>query len=358
MVKSTKPAEDDSRPQVNPSKNPGDSKTTAMVRKPRGRYRRKILIITQDIDPHADLMALRLQKRGIKPVRFHPQDIGRGDTLTCEFGPRGKCHWQLTGAYGVLRDLDVGSVWYRRPLFALDPELSGDEAQFAQAETREALLGLFRLTEAFWVSRPDALRIAESKPLQLKLAQQLGFRVPRTLISNDPQRFQKFYEQCHGEVIFKVLVQGPLGASEGKGVYTTLVRPEHLQNFETIRRVPGLFQEHIPKAVDLRVTVIGEQVFPVEIHSQDQSASQIDWRKGDACDLKHARHHFPAKIERQCLALVKNFNLEFGAIDLILTPQGEYVFLEINPSGQFAWIEALTKIPLVDTLADLLLSHT
>lgn len=358
MIKGLKPEGDKPRPRDHPGKDPGDSGNASRVGKPRARRGRKILIITQEIDPHADLMALRLRKRGIKPVRFHPQAIGRRGTLTCEFGPRGQSRWQLAGDFGRLLDSDVGSVWYRRPLFALDPELSGDEALYAQAETREALLGLFRLTEAFWVNRPDALRVAESKPLQLKLAQQLGFRVPRTLITNNPGKFREFYDDCRGQVIFKVLVQGPLGASQGMGVYTTLVRPQHLQNLEAIRRVPCLFQEHIPKALDLRVTVIGEQVFPVEIHSQDQRESQIDWRKGDACDLKHARHRFPAKVEKQCLALVKNFNLEFGAIDLILTPQGEYVFLEINPSGQFAWIETLTKLPLVDTLADLLLSHT
>jgi glutathione synthase/RimK-type ligase-like ATP-grasp enzyme len=329
-----------------------------VVRKPRGRRRRKIVIITQEIDPHADVMALRLQKRGVQAVRFHPQAIGRSDHLTYEFRPRGKPRWQLQGAYGTLRDIDVGSVWYRRPLFALDSELAGDEAQFAQAEIREAVLGLFRLTEAFWVNHPDALRVAESKPLRLKVAEQLGFRVPHTLVTNDPQKFQEFYEKLQGAVIFKVLVQGPLGASQGKGVYTSLVRPHHLKEVETVRRVPCLFQEHIPKAMDLRVTVIGEQVFPVEIHSQDQPEAQTDWRKGDAMRLKHSLHRFPAKIERQCLALVKNFKLEFGAIDLVLTPQGEYVFLEINPSGQFAWIEALTKIPLVDALADLLQCHT
>lgn len=342
----------------NPAANLEVSEATAVRRKPRGGRKRKILIITQEIDPHADLMCLRLQKRGVKPVRFHPQALGASDTLTCEFEPQGRFHWQLAGSYGRLKDIEVGSVWYRRPLFALNPELAGDEAQFAQAETREAVLGLFRLTEAFWVNHPDALRVAESKPFQLKVAQQLGFRVPHTLLTNDPQKFQEFYEKCNGAVIFKLLVQGPLGASQGKGVYTSVVHPQHFTNAEAIRRVPCLFQELIPKAMDLRVTVIGEHVFPVEIHSQDQPGSQTDWRKGDAALLKHVSHRFPAKIEKQCLAFVKNLNLKFGALDFIMTPQGEYVFLEINPSGQFAWIEALTKIPLIDTLADLLLKHT
>jgi len=182
--------------------------------------------------------------------------------------------------------------------------------------------------------------------------------MPRTLITNNPEDFQEFYQECGGQVVFKTLTQGPLGASEGKGVYTSLVARRHLENLEAIRRVPCLFQEHIPKAVDLRVTVIGPQVFPVEIHSQDQEGAKIDWRKGETSRLKHSLHQLPPRIEAQCLELLKNLKLEYGAIDLILTPEGEYVFLEINPSGQFAWIEMLTKLPLMDTLADLLQSHT
>ena len=323
-----------------------------------GRGKRKILIITQEIDPHADLMALRLQKRGVQAVRFHPQSLGRTDTMTCEFGSQGRLHWQLEGAYGVLLDVEVGSVWYRRPLFALDPELSEEEALFSQAETRHAVLGLFRLTEAFWVNPPDAIRVAESKPLQLGLAQRLGFRVPQTLLTNNPASFQEFYEKCGAAVIFKVMTQGALGSSAGKGVYTSLVDHRHLENLQSIRRAPCLFQEHIPKALDLRVTVIGDQIFPVAIHSQEQEDAKIDWRQGKTARLKHEIHRLPPEIEAQCFEMVKNLNLVYGAIDLVLTPQGEYVFLEINPSGQFAWIEAFIKLPLVETLADLLESHT
>ena len=323
-----------------------------------GRSKRKVLIITQEIDPHADLMALRLEKRGVKAVRFHPQSVGRSDSLTLEFDSQGQRRWRLEGAYGVLQDGEVGSVWYRRPLFALDPGLSEEEALFSQAETRHAVLGLFRLTEAFWVNPPDAIRVAESKPLQLGLAQRLGFRVPHTLLTNDPGKFKEFYEQCRGGVIFKVMTQGALGSSAGKGVYTSLVDRRHLENLATIRQAPCLFQEHIPKALDLRVTVIGDQIFPVAIHSQGQEDAKIDWRQGKTARLKHEMHQLPPEIAAQCFELLKSLQLVYGAIDLVLTPQGEYVFLEINPSGQFAWIEAFIKVPLVETLADLLVSHT
>ena len=332
------------------------TKNTPAVR--RSRERKRILIVTQEIDPHADVMALRLQKRGIRAVRFHPQSMGRPDRLTLGFTPEGATSWQLTGDYGTLRDSEVGSVWYRRPMFALDRDLSDEEALFAQGEIREAVMGLFRLSKAFWVNRPDAVRVAESKPLQLGLAQKIGFRVPRTLITNDPQRFRDFYDECRGDVIFKTMTQGSLGASEGKGIYTSLVSRAHLKDLEAIRRAPCLFQEHIRKAMDLRVTVIGEKVFPVEIHSQDHAEARVDWRKGDAARMRHAPHKLPGDLEGRCLKLLGELSLVYGAIDLILTSEGEYIFLELNPSGQFAWIETMTKLPLIETLADLLVSHT
>src|SRR5262249_15780281 len=152
-----------------------------------------------------------------------------------------------------------------------------------------------------------------------------------------------FYKNCHGKVIYKTLTQGWLGLAEQKGVFTSAVKSKHLKHLDKIRQAPCLFQEHIPKAFDLRVTIIGEHVFPVEIHSQRQIASRTDFRRGDVSRLKHVVHQLPKQIEKKCLALVRSLNLEYGAIDLIVTSEGSYVFLEINPSGQFGWIEGLTK---------------
>ena len=317
---------------------------------------RAIVIVTQDIDPHSDVVVLHLERRGIKPVRFHPQRIGQPDEMTIRFEPDGARSWTIEGAFGALESADVGSIWYRRTFFAKNPTLAPHEAEFVEGETRAAVLGLLRMTDAFWVSHPDALVVAESKPYQLKVAQDLGFVVPRTLITNDPSRFKTFHQECGGNVIYKPLTQGPLGATEGKGVFTNRVGPEHLKNLDAIRPGPCLFQEHVPKTFDLRVTAIGERLFPVAIHSQESESSRTDWRRGNPTGLKHEPYKLPADIERKCLKLLSRLHLQYGAIDLILTPDGRHVFLEINPSGQFAWIESLTKLPLVETLCDLLIS--
>lgn len=319
--------------------------------------RRAVVIVTRDLDPHSDLMVLHLERRGIRPVRLHGQRIGQPDQLSISYTSDGTCRWVLETPEGQLASEDVGSIWYRRTFFDKNPALAPHEAEFVEGEIRATVMGMLRITDAYWVSHPDALHVAESKPYQLRLAQELGFRVPQTLITNDPGRFREFYQLCEGRVIYKPLTQGPLGAAEGKGLFTNRVKPDDLYNLEAIRPCPCTFQELVPKRVELRVTAIGNRLFPVEIHSQDDEQSQVDWRRGDTLNLKHAPHVLPREIEQKCLDLLQRLHLQFGAIDLILTPEGEYVFLEINPSGQFAWVENLTGLPLIETLADQLIEN-
>lgn len=120
-----------------------------------------------------------------------------------------------------------------------------------------------------------------------------------------------------------------------------------------IKYAPSLFQEYVPKDVELRITIVGNEVFAAEIHSQQKEAARHDWRR-DALALEHREHQLPDNVRLKCVNLAKAFNLEFGAIDMILTPDGRYVFLEINPNGQWAWIEEFTGLPISEALIELL----
>jgi glutathione synthase/RimK-type ligase-like ATP-grasp enzyme len=116
-------------------------------------------------------------------------------------------------------------------------------------------------------------------------------------------------------------------------------------------------QEYVPKKVELRVTVIGSKTFAVEIHSQEHMDSKHDWRRGDPLQLRHKLVSLPSDVEAHCIELVSTMGLAFSAIDLIRTPEDKYIFLEINPNGQWAWIQqVLPEVPLRETLADLLIN--
>ncbi|HEU5378468.1 MAG TPA: hypothetical protein VFV38_23845 [Ktedonobacteraceae bacterium] len=126
-----------------------------------------------------------------------------------------------------------------------------------------------------------------------------------------------------------------------------------LEQETSLHQTACLFQEEIPKELELRITVIGKRVFAAEIFSQQSPRTQVDFRQAYA-DLHYGIHTLPPTIHNQCLALTKALGLTFAAIDMVLTPDHRYVFLELNCSGQWAWIGQATGLPLCETLVDVL----
>ena len=136
-------------------------------------------------------------------------------------------------------------------------------------------------------------------------------------------------------------------------VFTTPVSTKDVKNINSVKYAPTLLQEYIPKKIEIRATIFGNKIFAAEIHSQQNPLTKDDWRHCNA-NVDYLPHILPKKIEQLCFRLVHGFGLVFGAIDLILTPQGKYVFLELNPNGQWIWIEKLTGLPMINALVNLL----
>lgn len=125
-----------------------------------------------------------------------------------------------------------------------------------------------------------------------------------------------------------------------------------------IKNCPLILEEYVEKKVELRITVVGSKIFTCAIHSQLNEKTKVDWRRYDIPNTPHKVYELPAEVESKCVELLKRLSLQFGALDMIVTPDGEYVFLEINPAGQWLWIEELTKLPITDALVDLLMGKT
>ena len=119
---------------------------------------------------------------------------------------------------------------------------------------------------------------------------------------------------------------------------------------------PVIYQREIAKACDLRVTVIGERLFATAIHSQADNETEVDWRRGSRVDLVHELVELPEELAARCLELTRALDLRYGAIDLIRDSDGANRFLEINPNGQWAWIERRTGAPLSAAIVDALLA--
>lgn len=312
-----------------------------------------ILVVTNREDHTADWLILELVNRDAKFFRFNTEDYVADTKLT--WAPPHSAHLDVRGRVCDLSS--VTSVWYRRPVSPrVSNDLSAEKASWAIGEAREVLEGMWRAhRDLLWVNHPDRNLAASSKPEQLAVARSVGFLVPDTLITNAPEEVRDFAQSRGEGIICKPLRNGRLSV-EGKEhlFFTSLLGQEALKSLSEVGPEPYLFQELIKKRYDVRVTVIGDDAFAARIQSQRSSDGRVDWRRGEPARLHHEIEQLPEEVKQRCVDLVKRYGLQFGAIDLAVDLEGRYVFFELNPNGQWAWIEQVTGLPLRSRLADLL----
>jgi len=228
-------------------------------------------------------------------------------------------------------------------------------------ESAAALKGfLDALHDARWVNDLQRERAAENKQRQLRLAARAGLRVPRTLVTNDPAAARQFFAETEGRTVAKMLSSFAV-YDEGRElvVFTNPLKPEDLADLSGLSLCPVTFQELLPKSLELRVTVVGHRVMSAALDSQVSARAAHDWRCDGLRMIQDWRpYQLPLEVEEKILPLMDYFSLNYGAIDIILTPDGRHVFLELNPSGAFFWLERAPGLPISHAIADLLLGHS
>ncbi|GER89702.1 hypothetical protein KDW_38640 [Dictyobacter vulcani] len=321
-----------------------------------------VLILTRSQDSHTPPVVEGLQHRGVRVSILHTADFPEAALLNAQIGHGG---WtgSLTYQDQHIPLESLTSIWRRRPeKYKASGNYTAGEKAFIEEEADRALIGMLEslvLQETFWVSRTHSVRRADLKALQLSAAHHVGIRVPQTLITNDPEAVADFYEHCQGNVVLKAVAQGTIKDEEEqieRFIYTSQVAKDHLADLAGVRITAHFLQEYIPKQIELRVVVIGRQIFAAEIHSQHSERAKIDFRRGYS-DLQYHIHALPNEITANIFKLVNYFDLQFSSMDLILTPQGEYVFLDLNPNGQYYWLQLrLPELHLAEAMADVLAS--
>lgn len=322
---------------------------------------KQVLIISNPTDEHTAYVTEHLHRLGINPILFYPEKFGKNMffALNQNMDKQNEII-AISTPEGELVLNEIDSIWYRRPrLVSFESEILEHESmEFARDEWKSALESTYALTQKpLWVSHPDRLREAARKPLQLKIAREVGLNIPRTLITNNPDKAKEFYDLCNGKIIVKATGNGWVYSQNGDDVYYVLTnRPSStdIQAVDEIALAPVTFQEEIPKEYEIRVNIVGQQILAVRIDSQKSEVSKLDWRRYDVGNTPYSYYTLPSEIENKCLKLTKLLGLEFGAIDLIREPTGKYTFLEINGNGQFLWAEQLSGVKIGETLANLL----
>lgn len=313
-----------------------------------------IVILSCPQDLHAHAMCEALERKGAQ-ARFvytpdFPSRLGLSMVVT-EQGADLYAHGQIRERFGR----ECTGVWYRRPYFGKTPEeLDEEDRMVVERESRDLRLSFFDLLcpSALWVNPLGSVFRERCKPSQLVIAHKCGFSIPPTLVSNHPEEIRTFIDRLDGAAIYKTF---------NALVPTTVVTPDLLADDEALRWTPGIYQALVEKDYELRVTVVGHRMFVTRIDSQGTKRGKIDWReaqwqpRGVSSDLVFRRATLPIKVRQACRRLMRALSLVYGAIDLIVTPRGDYVFLEVNPSGQFLWVDHAVGFPLLDALAEMLI---
>lgn len=198
----------------------------------------------------------------------------------------------------------------------------------------------------------------KSKLLQLSTATRLELSTPDTLISNDPAAIRAFIASSKEAIIGKAL--GPATWSEEGSRHlsgTTFVDPSMLPHDDLLRAAPVILQKAVRKAYEVRVQVMGSYVLAARLDTPDPNGEDIDWRTRQREQLRVSPLKLPESIEHKLIALMRALGLAFGAIDLIVQPDGTHTFIEVNQMGQFLWVEQLCpELKILDTFCQFLAS--
>ncbi|NEO02062.1 MAG: MvdC family ATP-grasp ribosomal peptide maturase, partial [Moorea sp. SIO3I7] len=166
-----------------------------------------------------------------------------------------------------------------------------------------------------------------------------------------------FFGEVEGKMVAKLLTPLSYGMEASSFfLYTSVVKEEDLQEAEMLRYSPMVFQEEIPKQRELRIAFVAGNLYVGALDAYRYSATTMDWRSAKPEDCPWEPDQLPSEVAHGLNALMARLGLTYGAIDMIVTPDGEYVFLEVNPTGEWGMLERDLGYPISDAIADALLS--
>jgi glutathione synthase/RimK-type ligase-like ATP-grasp enzyme len=309
------------------------------------RRNKLVVVVSRDGDLHAGAVMQALRTQGVEALSVDFASLSRDVALTLHAGSHPWADIRLSDGRRYSLGPD-STIWWRRPKIPVPSvALPEDTVTFVRAEWEHFLQSVEACVLGTWVNSPSASVRAANKAHQLVAAASLGLTIPKTAFSNDGKAVREIVREG------KPLVYKRLSEVSDPVVATLELRPEDLGRLDQLCNCPAIFQELVNARSDIRITAIGDDLLAAEIDSQS-GASKLDWRFDHSVSFR--AHQIDDDTKTRLRALMRHLGLRYGAIDMRLTPQGEYVFLEVNPAGQFLFVELLSGIKLVDRMADYL----
>jgi glutathione synthase/RimK-type ligase-like ATP-grasp enzyme len=320
--------------------------------------RNKSLVITSKDDAHADYVITKANDLGVgdQIVRLNTEDFNNNCLLSFKDG---NFSISIKDSARSLSSAEIMSVWFRRPKDIVAQHPDPDASQYMKIQATAFLRGLYFCchNSALWINPLPALHRARIKLQQIQQAINLGFDVPHTIVSNSPQELIDFFDRH--EVVCTKSLDEPNFLSDGAiyPIFTRVIdsKEDLTDNVDSLRLCPILLQEYIEKTSDIRVIVLGDKVFAVEIFSQDHELAIHDFRGVAPKFLKHKVHNLPCELKIKIQNFVKQQGLYYSALDFVLSKNKKYYFLENNPNGQWLWLESMASVDISGCLLEALL---
>lgn len=322
-----------------------------------------ILLVTSKDDLTTDYLILRLISRGIPFFRLNTEDLLTQYQICLDVCSEASSFTLLdTVRDEGIRSEDISGAYFRKPRPPAPTSLSQNSddssAEFNKQELRELLRSVWRILPTdCWLNSPENLWAASNKIKQLNEAAKIGLSVPPTLVSTRPKDVLQFITNHQNNVVGKAVKNGFASHQTDQTIiFTSLLDENDIAEIRDSRTVaPMILQPNLHKKFDLRITIVGEHIFAVAIDSQRHADTNTDWRTWEVTndvELKHYLFDLPKVVAAQCQELNCRLGLRFSCIDMVLSPAGEFTFLEVNPNGQWAWIEQMLDLPIRDCIID------
>ncbi|MYW11492.1 ATP-grasp ribosomal peptide maturase [Streptomyces sp. SID2563] len=319
---------------------------------------RPVLVVAERLDAAADMVVDQLNQRSVAVMRFDSADFPQHVSLTAGHRPTA-AGWEgvLSDGHRSVRLQDVRAVYYRRPgrprIADTVPE---PYATWAQNQADAAMLNLLSALPVRWINNPHHDRIAAHKPQQLVAAARAGLRVPRSLITNDPDEARAFARTVGGPLICKPVLGGRLNTGGERQLMVATHRVDPTRFDDSVRLTAQCFQEDIPKKYEVRLVAVDGNMFAGTIVGASEKA-RTDWRT-DYENLEYGTTEVPDSVGDAVRRFMASYGIVFGSFDFAVTSDDTWVFFENNPAGTWSWVENRTGLPIAAAHADYLQGNT
>jgi glutathione synthase/RimK-type ligase-like ATP-grasp enzyme len=314
-----------------------------------------VLVLTRRSDRESDYVGIDLMRRGVDYIRIDIEDIP--DLLRVRYSIK-----QGVRSIKFLlneREIDVANISavYLRNFEIEAIRSRGDNLSktFSSEQWGDTYNILQAGLKCAWVNHPDATRAANDRLQQLSVAKSIGLNIPETIVTNDPDMARDFYQSHRAGIIIKALHHHAVQVGNRVyAMYTHKMTKKDLSYLNDLVYAPCILQERLDKKSDIRITVVGKHIFAVEIDSQLTNKGCEDLHRCPLIQLPKRAIELNKTDQDKCIKLIDSFGLQYGAIDLVRDTNNRLIFLEINPTGDWLWIEQHTGLPITEAMTDLL----